>query len=183
MRRFLLILGLAASCLPSLSAAFEISARDFRLLGISGDSDFRKLRVWSGRFTDFSGKSWDTANLYQSDRPHFNVTATVLHRLSDRFYVAHGIRLDNGYRSSLFEMTPEVNYNPTFAYVHSKATTFSLKLFGFLRYGGDVKEKPCVDDFDREFHCGTGLPWSDSHGVHLKPRRESLTSLSVRILF
>ena len=37
-------------------------------------------------------------------------------------------------------------------------------IFGFnnaFKIGGSIKEKPCYDKFDREFHCGTGQPWID----------------------
>ena len=41
-------------------------------------------------------------------------------------------------------------------------------IFGFnnaFKIGGSIKEKPCYDKFDREFHCGTGQPWVDyKHG-------------------
>jgi hypothetical protein len=31
-----------------------------------------------------------------------------------------------------------------------------------LQSGGKVHERPCRDGFDRAFHCGSGLPWTDA---------------------
>lgn len=28
--------------------------------------------------------------------------------------------------------------------------------------GGKVDKRPCRDSFDRTFHCGSGLPWTDA---------------------
>ena len=33
--------------------------------------------------------------------------------------------------------------------------------------GGSVQENACIDTLKREFHCGTGLPWSDYEGYEL----------------
>ena len=42
-----------------------------------------------------------------------------------------------------------------------------LGLQNAIFIGGSVQEKACIDILKREFHCGTGLPWSDYEGYEL----------------
>ena len=164
-------------------AAIDLNIKGFQLISISGTSDFNKVQVWSGLFVDYSGRAWDTSHLYRNKRAHLNLEASVLQKLSDRVLWMHGFTVDNGYKSPLFEMTPEFGYHPSLIFVPNRSTTLSIHLFGFFRSGGASVERPCVDGFDREFHCGTGLPWSDSQGFHIKTRRSSVATFSARFVF
>jgi hypothetical protein len=165
------------------SVALEFKKTDFQLLSLTGTSDFSKVKVWSGMFSDYSGRKWDTSSLYQSDDPHINLKASVLQRLTDRVLLVHGFTFDTGYRSALYEMTPEIGYHPSVIFMPDRNTTLSIHLSGFFKYGGRSTERPCVDDFDREFHCGTGLPWVDSKNFHIKAVRNTALSLSARFVF
>lgn len=164
-------------------AAIDLKTNDFQLVSFSGTSDFNKVQVWSGLFTDYSGRTWDTSHLYRNEREHLNLKASVLQKISNRVLWMHGFTFDNGYKSALFEMTPEFGYHPSLIFVPNKSTTLSIHLFGFFRTGGVSGERPCVDGFDREFHCGTGLPWSDSPKFHIKTRRNTAATFSARFAF
>jgi hypothetical protein len=178
-----LVLALAFA-LPVSATGVELEFGESKLylLGIEGSSNFNKLKVWNGRFRDASGLDWDTSNLYKNKSQHFNIRARVLHPMSERIKLIHGVYLDNGYKADLFMMSPEVVYSPTLVYQHSKAMSITFTLDGVFRFGGKVKEYPCFDDFERAFHCGTGLPWSDSGEFHLSPMERSSLALIFHIV-
>jgi hypothetical protein len=107
----------------------------------------------------------------------------VLQEYTRKIFFIHDIYVHTGYHSPLLQMDPELVYSADVVYVVSPRLSFSLGLESLFSLGGNIEETPCVDSFDREYHCGTGLPWSDSHRYHLENASVRETSISVSLRF
>ena len=67
---------------------------------------------------------------------------------------------DAGYDSALFQTDPalQLGVRADLSF-QNKSVTFGVD--NLLSIGGNVTERPCLDQLFRDFHCGTGLPWTD----------------------
>lgn len=120
---------------------------------------------YSGHFVAANGTHFDASQYYQRTGTELNVSGVTAFFLADDFSVKLNWTADLGYRSKLYQVSPSILGGVSL--IKSYKTTkfeFSLKNLFFL--GGKVREWPCVDELQREFHCGTGLPWSD-YSQHL----------------
>jgi hypothetical protein len=45
----------------------------------------------------------------------------------------------------------------------------TAEVFGTL--GGEIRHRPCLDDYDRQYHCGSLTSWEDFAGKRV-PLRE-----------
>jgi hypothetical protein len=79
--------------------------------------------------------------------------------------------------------TPYMDGGLIVQWAATRGLTLGLHLHDALQAGGKVTERPCYDGFERQFHCGTGLPWTDAQ-AHLRDRLVTpLTKLSVNWRF
>ncbi|NCF47167.1 MAG: hypothetical protein GWP24_06330 [Alphaproteobacteria bacterium] len=63
------------------------------------------------------------------------------------------------------------------------ALLVSTSILDFARIGGAISERPCRDSFSRQFHCGTGLAWTDSKDSHIINTSTTQFKLQLRLLF
>ena len=176
MLKVLVIYGLTLLALtPSYSKASEL---EVFLTQLDGGEGLRYLDVWSGRFDDYSGTSWDVSSYYKPMNTVFYISGsfTVLSKkwaLSPTFYA------DSGYRSSLLNAEPMLNLGMTLSFNLTSRTAISFSDNAVYSHFGEVSEKPCYDSFDRSYHCGTGLSWLDSFPYHRSRRYPHISKLTL----
>ena len=127
----------------------------------------RTSYVWSGRFNAMNGDAHDMAHFYRAKRQQFNVQAAIRLHEGPRLRIALPVQMDNGYRADLYQAEPYLGGGLIVQWAATEQLSVSFHLYDALQIGGDVRESPCHDGFRRQFHCGTGLPWSDA-GPHLR---------------
>lgn len=127
----------------------------------------RTSYVWSGRFTAMNGDAHDMAHFYRAKRQQFNVQAAIKLHEGPRLRIALPLHMDNGYRADLYQAEPYFGGGLIVQWAKNERVTWGLHIHDALQIGGGVRESPCHDGFRRQFHCGTGLPWSDA-GPHLR---------------
>ncbi len=159
-------------CKPAVAEPFEWA---FQLN--SGGSEYRQSNVWSGHFIAANGIKFDVSNLYKSTKPQLNISGQFVFYLPKRntnFVLP--INYDNGYASPLYSAQRRLDIG--LWVIHSPYEKLALRLgiANLLTFGGTIREKPCVDQFVRGFHCGTGLPWIDYQpSAHRKLSRKTAT--------
>ena len=84
---------------------FNVTAYAFELVKIEASGDFERVDVWSGKFTDLSGKVWDTSEYYTQENESYNTSFFINHDLN-RFKFTSKIFLDSGYDSALIDVDP-----------------------------------------------------------------------------
>jgi hypothetical protein len=169
----LTLLALAPSC--GKAAELEVF-----LTQLDGGDGLRYLDVWSGRFDDYSGKSWDVASLYKPMNTVFYIRGSFT-VLSEKWALSPTFYADSGYRSPLLNAEPMLNVGITLAFNLTSRTTISFSDNAVYSRFGEVSEMPCYDTFDRSYHCGTGLSWLDSFPYHrsrVYPQMSKLTLVS-----
>ena len=114
-----------------------------------------------GYSRDFSGNLWNTSHLYASQEPEFSggiainyFDGTYIHKLSYNF--------DFGKKSLALNAEPVLSFGYGRAFQINKKTSFKWEVRNLIQVGGKVWERSCIDEFQRVYHCGTALPWSDA---------------------
>lgn len=128
----------------------------------NGSAEYRQSNVWRGNFIAPNGVKFDVSHLYQSERPEFNLLAQILvlnPRQNTNFILP--LRFDNGYKSPLYSAQRRLDVGFWAVHFANEKLMLAVGFPNLLTVGGKIQEKPCVDSFSREFHCGTGLPWID----------------------
>lgn len=127
----------------------------------------RTSYVWSGRFNAINGDTYNVTQFYRSKAPQFNLTMAIRLHQSARWRVALPVQMDNGYRADLYRARPYLGLGLVAQWAKSERLVLGFHLHDALKLGGEVREYACYDGFRRQFHCGTGLPWTDA-GPHLR---------------
>lgn len=148
-------------CLAALLIfASEASAYQISLNRIFLTDQYYKS-TWEGQFQDFSGSSWNQSSFYEVQ----NVTWTLktefiqpIYFLGD-FFLLHRLDIDSGVKTPAQSITSHLKYGIGFIYLWGNSGV-SMNFDGVIQSGARNRESICIDDFDREFHCGNGLPWS-----------------------
>ena len=157
---------------------FNISAYAFELVKIEASGDFERVDVWSGKFTDLSGKVWDTSKYYSQDNESYNTSFFINHDLN-RFKFTTKIFLDSGYDSALIDVDPLYYISLSAKYQLSENEKIKAVIDPIIKMGGGVTESACYDDFRRAFHCGTGLAWSDAQSGGFLKKYEQDQSINI----
>jgi len=84
----------------------------------------------------------------------------VLPEINAQFYFTHGKRfsyvvgINSGFKSEKYTRAPNVSAKIFYDVVKNEDFTFTL--FSTVSVGGGVRETPCIDSLNREFHCYWG---------------------------
>ena len=127
-----------------------------------GTNSYSQSMIWSGNFIAPNGKKFQLGDFYKSKNIELNLKTNLVYKLNSSLIVIP-IKFDNGYKSDLLNVSP----------IYSMGLIISKKIKNFnilvgvdnlIKLGGKINEQPCFDKFKREFHCGTGKPWTDYQG-------------------
>ena len=127
-----------------------------------GSNSYSQSMIWSGNFIAPNGKKFQLGDFYKSKNIELNLKTNLVYKLNSSLIVIP-IKFDNGYKSDLLNVSP----------IYSMGLIISKKIKNFnilvgvdnlIKLGGKINEQPCFDEFKREFHCGTGKPWTDYQG-------------------
>ena len=150
--------------------SFKSYSIEISLLDIKSDNSYRGVNSWSGIFNDLSGTKWDVSNFYTPKSDNFYLD-TKFQIASEELYLGVvELGFDNKYDSDLFDVSDKISIE-TSNYFKLRDDLI-LNFYTKTVFGGRVSEKPCFDSFRREFHCGTGLAWSDYYSNDRKVKAE-----------
>jgi hypothetical protein len=77
------------------------------------------------------------------------------------------IGIDTGFSSPKIRIRPSLHLGASYKYA---LTNFSILDFGFIfTIGGKIIDSPCLDDYNRAYHCGNLQAWSDFTRLQKKP--------------
>jgi hypothetical protein len=156
------------------------SSAETRLKSLAGYDRHSLTNVWTGKFTALDGNQFDASQYYQSESNELTVKGSVEFNFENNFSSLVFFRFDNGYRSRLYNVKPFGSFGGGLIFTKNNIG-FSLVVKDFLQIGGELDEKSCYDRLDRDFHCGTGLPWTDYSST--QPSLPVVIELSGMILF
>lgn len=145
-------------------APFSKAYSEVSLYNISGGSTHRLSSVYSGYFTALDGSQHDASSFYKSKRFEFFTSGLASCGVNENLNILIPFAFDAGYQSDLFVSQPSFILGFGAIYT-SRRWDVSGVFQNLLSIGGKVTEKSCVDSLDRDFHCGTGIPWSDYQTV------------------
>ena len=133
---------------------------------------------YSGRFKDLSGVEWVTEDLYKNIK---NIKLSGL--LSFDYFdgkIVHTLHssFDFGKSSAALKAKPilALGYGRTFYLKDQLILKWAVE--NVIQLGGKVQQIACKDDFQREFHCGTAIPWT-SYKPKLKNKFPILFSIQM----
>lgn len=161
------------------AVSMSACADKWDLVGVTGESTYSQSSVWIGRPTGLNGKQYDFSSFYKAENLRFHFQGTATYQISDNFLLTLPFKFDAGYKSQLYDASPQINLGLGAIYGDNNLVV-NFGLSNILSFGGKVTERPCYDSFDRAFHCGTALPWIDVAerlGVNEVPVRLSLRFL------
>ena len=177
MLRYLqLVICTLISLYPFYSSSVELSLIEFNAV-----YDYQRIEPWSGVFKDYTGKEWDVQEFYQNDQTSFAIKPEFLLIYNSNNFTEFSVYADNGYKSDLFRVQPKIHIDQTTYFKITKNSFLGINTY--LELFGGVDESPCYDDFRREYHCGTGLAWSDSYSYHKKDSNYSQFGISWNYFF
>ena len=160
-----------------------VTAEDkfFKIKLIDGSSNFLQSSVWQGNFLAPNGKKFDFSEYYRPKKTELNLSGIIVFPFNQNSIFTIPFIFDNGYKSDLYIVEERLDLSLNY---FEKINQFSQLSFGFnslFSLGGNIKEHPCVDQFQRDFHCGTGLPWVDY--LTIKHQKETKRSLYINYKF
>ena len=159
----------------------NISKAETRLISLEANNVYTGVKPWSGHFTDYAGREWNVSHFYQNKKTPLYIKPKFLTIHNDRTFTEFSLFFDNGYKSDLFESKERLILDQTTHFKTSQNT-----FIGFMtsmEFSDGIVERPCYDDFRRQYHCGTGLAWSDSHNYHKKTDNNYSVGISFNLKF
>jgi hypothetical protein len=130
---------------------------------------------YSGRFTAINGDKFDASEYFKSSNLELSISGFSAIFFENNLSIKLNWLLDIGYNSALYNVQPSllggvglIKSNP--------GSKFEIVLNNLFFLGGELSERACVDVLEREFHCGSGLPWSDYVPYEITPDVEVLVN-------
>ncbi len=160
---------------------FNSSSIEFSLIEFNAVYDYQRIEPWSGVFKDYTGKEWNLEEFYKNDQLSFTIKPEFLLTYNSNNFTEFSVYADNGFKSDLFIVQPKIIFDQTSYFKITENSFLGINTI-FDLFGG-VIESPCYDDFRREYHCGTGLAWSDSYPYHKKENNYSHVGISWNYIF
>jgi len=157
------------------------SSVEFSLIEFNAVYDYQRIEPWRGIFKDYTGKEWNVQEFYKNDQLSFAIKPEFLLIYNSNNFTEFSVYADNGYKSDLFRVQPKINIDQTTYFKITKNSFLGINTY--FEFFGGVKESPCYDDFRREYHCGTGLAWSDSYPYHKNDTHYSQVGISWNYFF
>ena len=153
---------------------------DVTLIQLSANQNHRMSEVWDGQFRALDGSRFDTSEFYESSYTTFSAAGVFAYPITSQLTALMPFTADAGYQSRLYQAAPGLELG--FGVLWSEKN-WSLGLVGrsLTRVGGRVTEQACKDRFERQFHCGTGLPWADYQTQ--QPTLDRSATLSFQLRF
>ena len=159
---------LAITLLLALPCQACAGAVGITIYPISGTNKHAFSLPYSGHFKAANGEAFDASQYYKPLRSELNVSGLLAVFLSDGYTLKLDWLVDLGYHSDLYIVQPSVLSGLSVIKSSDKLKIkFGIQNLFFI--GGKVSKNSCVDELQREFHCGTGQPWSDYRGYSIKP--------------
>ena len=121
-------------------------------------------RPWSGYFLAMNGRAYNVSPFYETKTPELNAKSAIEIYRSGVLKLSIPIHFDNGWRADLYQADRFLGLGLSAYYAPTRKDLITLHLLDIVQLGGQVTEQPCYDSFRREFHCGSGNPWSDVKG-------------------
>jgi hypothetical protein len=156
------------------SGMFEI----LRIYPTDGGSVHYYGKPYTGLFTSANGEFHDASEYYQSNSSELHLKGIALLTPSESQFIKFNWILDFGYHSELYSVATSLMTDISYI-ILEKNTTYTFGLKNAIMLGGRIKESPCVDSLSREFHCGTGLPWTDYSDINLKPSLNAFFMMTI----
>lgn len=150
-----LALGLVLVC-----ATLHAMASELTLSRVYVSERYDKAS-WSGQFADLGGAAWNLSEFYEVKNRTWTAKGEWLGSMSyfgDWWWV-HRLSLDSGIKTPAQSITPHFAYGMGVMRLGHQSG-YVVMLDGLVQTGAKNQEAICVDDFRREYHCGSGLPWS-----------------------
>lgn len=137
---------------------------------------------WTGHFTALNGKQYQLSQFYKNRRNlAINLKAGIEIFRNANLKISLPVHFDNGYKADLYEAERFLGFGVSVYYAPRKNLFLSFNMVDIVQFGGQTKERPCYDDFRREFHCGTGYAWTDMK--HNLDQHHVQTNIQARVLY
>lgn len=137
------------------AAAYEVSINRLFL------TDRYYKSTWSGQFQDFSGTSWNLSGFYEVQNITWTFKSEFIQPINyfGDLFILHRIGLDSGVKTKAQSISPHLKYG--LGFMRARRKSGLLIIFdGIIQSGAKNSESVCFDQFEREYHCGSSLPWS-----------------------
>ena len=162
MRRLFSLLFLFLLAAPTAQAG---SSSAWQLLTLQAENRHAG-NVWQGYFLGLNGRQYNTSSFYKNRRIGFKAKATFAKTANQpwgRKPVTWllPVSLDGGYQAKLYQAEPLLSLGLGAIVKTSSNSLITLRINDAFKVGGDIKEQPCYDSFRRQYHCGSGLAWTD----------------------
>mgnify|MGYP001193406726 CR=1 FL=1 len=160
----------------------SVANHNIKLLEINGSNNYSMSNVWEGNFTAANGKNFYLGKYYQSLNSELSINGKLLIDLREDYFLILPFAYDNGYKSDLFRASPIIS---TGFSVYKRYQNLMVG-FGFdnlFLEGGDIIEFPCIDMYNREFHCGTGVPWVDYEKIKINANFSKTAKILLNLRF
>ena len=115
---------------------------------------------YSGLFRALNGKFHDKSIYFASKTQQLNISGFTAFFFPNEWTLKFDWTIDRGFNSELYDVDPSLVSDIEIIKFFEN-TKIELGLSNAFFVGGRVSERACIDELAREFHCGTGLPWSD----------------------
>lgn len=121
----------------------------------------KHTKPYSGLFVAANNQLYDVSQFYKHSGLLLHGQFVLSKRLNNfgKFYIP--VFFDVGYSSTLYSVEPFLSTGVLFEIDWSDNQSIIIGASNVVQIGGNISEHPCIDQFSRDFHCGTGLPWGD----------------------
>ncbi len=159
-----------------------IAVSDWQLLSLQAASEHNGSDVWSGKFTGLNGRNYNAQSFYTPTNQPFSAKAVFARTGNSALTWVLPLGLDAGYQARLYQAEPLLTLGGGAALRLGRHSMLSLRLDNIVRLGGKIAEQACYDVYRRQFHCGTGLAWTDYKNSNFD-RRGSMATAHIKLRF
>jgi len=117
-------------------------------------------RDFDGFATDLSSKVWNNSKFYEPKNIQLSGTIGLI-KFDTNQSSEVILNFDLGKTSNALNARPYFGLGYATIFELSEYNFIKIEIQNLISLKGKIREQPCVDDFLREFHCGTTLPWAE----------------------
>ncbi len=158
----------------------RIYVADWQLLSLQAASEHNGSDVWSGKFTGLNGRNYNAESFYTPTNQPFSAKAVFARTSNSAITWILPLGIDAGYQARLYQADPLLTLGGGAALSLGRYSMVSLRLDNIARLGGKISEQACYDAYRRQFHCGTGLAWTDYQNSNID-RRGSMARAQIKL--
>lgn len=116
---------------------------------------------WSGHFQSIDGQAWNTSDYYRPKDPSLEVILSAYSPISNNTILTTSFSYHTETSALAILVPSALSFSINADYATDTYGYWSLGFSNLFQSSSSNVDYPCSDDFGRQYHCGSAIPFSE----------------------